>query len=256
MSSFPNQKPAQAHGNPVGNGSYVVKDGDCLESIAFAHGLLWQNILNAPQNAGLKAAREANVLLPGDRLFLPQITQKSVDCATDKQHIFERKGLSSRIRLHVLEWVLSVTGAQDPSQSGSENEESDANPSPMAQLRPRKNVPYVLQIDQSLFSGNADEEGWIDHPISPGARGGSLTLEPGTPRAQKMPIVMGRLDPIDARSGVRQRLANLGFDLGSGDPASEEYRGAITLFQQACGIKATGAVDDDTIEKLKGLHGS
>src|SRR3982750_635578 len=83
-------------GGPVGDGSYLVQQGDCLESIAFAHGLDWQTMWLAPENAVLRDARNANILLSGDRLFVPAIRPKSVDCATDKVHSFVRKGVPSR----------------------------------------------------------------------------------------------------------------------------------------------------------------
>jgi hypothetical protein len=114
MSTFAGEKKSQKSCSPLGNGSYVVQHGDCLESIAFTHGLLWQTIWNDPRNAELQTSRDPNILLPGDRLFIPELKQKSTDCATDQLHTFERKGVNSRVRIHVLEWVLSNVAGTNP----------------------------------------------------------------------------------------------------------------------------------------------
>ena len=58
---------------PLGDGDYVVVEGDCMESIAADAGFLWTTIWNHPQNAALKKARVTpNVLLPGDRPVYPR----------------------------------------------------------------------------------------------------------------------------------------------------------------------------------------
>ena len=62
---------------PVGDGNYVVQQGDCLESIGFARCMPWQEIWNHPKNAVLKSSgRTPNILLPGDQLYLPELETK------------------------------------------------------------------------------------------------------------------------------------------------------------------------------------
>lgn len=53
--------------------TYVVKQGDTLESIARAHGFLrWQTLYNHPANAAFRAARpDPGRLSPGDRIVIP-----------------------------------------------------------------------------------------------------------------------------------------------------------------------------------------
>jgi len=80
---------------------YTVKQGDCIESIAVRHGLLWQTIWDDPNNAELKRRREdPHVLLPGDPLYIPGRRVKSVDGATDQRHRFRRRGVPWRFRHH------------------------------------------------------------------------------------------------------------------------------------------------------------
>src|SRR6185503_16443662 len=77
---------------PVGDGEYEVRQGECVESIAFANGLSWETVWNDPKNAKVKDARkDPNVLLPGDRLHVRDLEKKQVDGATEKRHKFKRK---------------------------------------------------------------------------------------------------------------------------------------------------------------------
>ncbi len=230
-------------GGPVGAGEYVVEAGECLESIAFAHGLLWEGIWSHPENADLKQARaEHNILLPGDRLFVPKAEPKSIDAVTDQRHAFRRKGCMSRLHIQIVEWL----GAE-----GADAETGSLRP------QPRPEVPYVLAIDGQLLSGQTDSDGWIDQPIRPSARRGRLILEPGTERAYETTLLVGGLDPIDAESGVCQRLANLGFLSTDASPSdSQELQDAVRDFQMANGLEASGFVDEETRAKLKSVHGS
>ncbi len=227
---------------PAGNGDYVVSEGECLESIAFNRRLLWQTIWNHPNNKSLKEARDRNILLPGDRLFIPPVDPKSLDAATEVRHKYVRKGLQSRFRIQILEWV----------RSDSEDSDDDSVFS-----RPRPQVPYVLVIDGQSTSGTTDAEGWIDEPISPGAVGGSLTLDPGTPQAYSRSVVLGGLDPLDAASGICQRLANLGFLANPSCPSdSPEFQDALKAFQSANHLNPTGTADGDTLSRLQQIHNS
>src|SRR5260221_607385 len=86
------------HG-PAGEGDYVVKEGDCLASLAYARGLYWRSVWSHPRNAALKKARKnPNVLLPGDRVHLPELEPKDYEGSTDKRHKFVRKGVPEMLR--------------------------------------------------------------------------------------------------------------------------------------------------------------
>jgi hypothetical protein len=65
---------------------------------------------------------------------------------------------------------------------------------------------------------------------------------------------IGHLDPAEEPSGIAQRLRNLGF-LGSSRTTPGALADAVTAFQRANGLTATGEVDDATREKLSGAHG-
>jgi hypothetical protein len=257
---------------PVGDGEYYVAEGDCIESIAFARGIPWTRIWDHPENAALKEARrDPNILLPGDRLFVPDPELKNVAAATDKRHKFRRMGAASRLRIRIVEWMWENAGeARDGSpadgdappdaQSGAPDPPADSEARPnggTARARPRASLPYLLIIDGQSFSGQTDSDGWIDRLIAPDARQGKLILEPGTERAYETAVVLGGLDPPASQSGVCQRLMNLGFASDAGlQPESEEFQDAVRAFQAANGLESTGQLDEQTRGKLLGAHGS
>lgn len=228
-------------GVPVGDGEYTVQEGECVESIAFARGLAWKAIWGDSRNSAVKQARQdPNVLLPGDRLHVPDPESKWIEGTTDQRHEFVRQDVPSRVHIRIVEWI-----------------ESDQPDEGEAQVRPRAELPYVLEVDGKSSSGSTDPDGWIDRVISPGAREGKLILEPGTERAYEIRLALGGLDPVDAESGVCQRLVNLGFASGPGLASdSTAFQDAIRAFQAANGLESTGVVDSPTRDRLKSVHGS
>jgi hypothetical protein len=246
---------------PVGDGEYCVQQGECLESIAFSRRLNWKQIWDDPRNAALKQTRSPNILLPGDRLYVPDLETKSFDAVTDRRHTFVLEGVWSRLHIRVVEWIQADVEQQHDTADpvGTDGSSAGHEPNKAAlQARPRAHVPYVLTIDKAQwFSGRTDSDGWIDHAVSPGAQQGELLLEPGTERAYKLQLLLGGLDPIAAHSGICQRLANLGFcpcaDLQSGSP---EFQDAVRAFQTANGLESTGLLDQETRARLNDIHGS
>jgi hypothetical protein len=179
---------------PVGDGDYVVRQGECLASIAFAHRMQWQSIWDHPRNAVPKQSRgEPNILLPGDRLYIPELELQMVDASTDTLHRFSLKTFQSKIRVRVVEWVFAgetypITTSETDAQGGTSDDQAECRPT----LHPRANLPYQLCIDDQSFSGHTDSEGWIEnHLVPPNARKGRLILEPGTVRAYETLLQMG-----------------------------------------------------------------
>lgn len=210
---------------PVGSGPYVVSQGECLSSIAAAHGLSWKTIWNHPQNRELKAARkDPNVLRPGDRLYIPEPQAKEHPAATDGRHRFVRKGVPSVLRLRILD------GQQ-----------------------PRAHEEYTLDVDGRIYRGQTDAEGRIEHPIPPGAIRGTLILGKD---GETYPLALGHIDPIEETTGVKARLNNLGYACGAVDDAwDEQARAALRRFQKDHGLAETGECDQATRDKLKEAHG-
>ncbi|MFZ5758217.1 MAG: PGRP and LysM peptidoglycan-binding domain-containing protein [Thermodesulfobacteriota bacterium] len=232
---------------------HVVRQGDCLSSIADRYGHFWETIWNHPDNAALKELRQdPNVLLPGDEVIVPDREEKEESGATAARHRFKKKGVPAKIRLKIMREPPPDNG--DSEESGDVIRSSAQTP----QDEVRADLPYRLDIDGQVSEGSTDSEGMIEFVIPPGARRGKIILEPNTTRAREIPLMLGSLDPISENRGIKQRLANLGFDCGScsDDEMSEKVEAALRFFQEEYELEVTGVIDDATRNKLKEVHGS
>ncbi len=212
---------------PVGQGNYVVKKGECIEKIAYKHGFFWETIWNDPQNDELKRQRkDPNVLLSGDKLFIPEKREKTESGATEQRHRFRRKGVPARLILQFKE-----------------------------EGEPRKNVPYIINIDGTVIEGNTDSDGKINVPIPPDAEKAELTL--GKDNKITYQISLADLDPYNNVRGLQSRLKNLGYNIGNvNGRLDEETRNALRDFQTKEDLPVTGQMDEQTCDKLKDVHGS
>jgi hypothetical protein len=213
----------------VGSGIYVVKQGDCIESIAFNSGHFWKTLWDHPDNQQLRAVRKnPNVLLAGDKVLVPDIRIKQETGATQQRYRFRRKGVPAKL-------VMIFKDEND---------------------QPRADVPYVLEIDGTMSSGQTDAQGAIKVSIPPNASRGKLVLVTGDGEEQ-YELNLGHIDPVEEISGAKQRLSALGFAVGEADcvwgPAS---RAAISDFQAKHSLNVTGEPDQATREKLVQQYGS
>jgi hypothetical protein len=218
---------AAAGAQPTGSGDTVVRQGESIESIARRHGFLPQTIWDDPDNAQLKRERkDPSMLLPGDRLRVPERRRREEPGADAQRHKFRRKGLPSKLRVKVL-------------RDG----------------QPRANEPYVLSVDGQLSRGDLDGDGVIEIPVPPNARHGRLTVGKDESDQQVFELHLSGLDPIDAVSGVQQRLCNLGYPCPKSGSLDPETRSALADFQRVFGIEATGEPDQTTRDRLAKEHG-
>ena len=202
---------------------HVIEKGDCVSSVAVKNGYFPGTIWEHPENDALRERRgDPNVLLAGDRLFLPDKEPKTTTCATGKRHRFVRRGVPARFRLQIL----------------------NAD-------KPRPNLAYRLTIDGSLvLTGVTTGEGVLDVPIPPDARRGVLYLEEDD---AEHALTFGGLDPASEDAGVNQRLKNLGY-LRNGAPSDDDVAAAISMFQRKAGLDPTGVLDEPTADKLLAHH--
>jgi hypothetical protein len=213
--------------SPVGQGNYVVEAGDCLESIAYAHGYLWQTLWSLPQNAELKQQRDPHVLLPGDRVAVPPVRVGQQAAATDLVHTYVKLGASSTFNLRFLD----------------------------EQQQPRSGVAYVLTIDGKNTSGTLDSNGSLSVPIPPNASQGSIQLQTD-PDPETYPLNFGYLDPNGSATGVRGRLNNLGFACAATGDWDADLKGALMRYQSLRNLPPTGELDDATSQALQQDHQS
>jgi hypothetical protein len=196
---------------------HKVQEGECLSSIAFAHGFDPEALWNHPDNAALKAERESlHVLQPGDEVVIPERRPKTVSCATGRRHVFRRKGVPERFRLRLV-------------RDG----------------KPRPGLDYKLEIDDAVHTGKTDDEGRLEHWIPPNARKGRLVLGDGE---EEYELSLGQLYPAAGVQGVRSRLEHLRcIPPGAED---DQLRFAVERFQIDHGLQVTGEVDEATGAKI------
>jgi N-acetylmuramoyl-L-alanine amidase len=213
---------------PVGSGPYEVRESECLQSIAARHGHLWKTIWNHGGNAEVKSARkDPMVILPGDRLEIPEIDPGGVSKAQEKRHRFRRRGVPAVLKLQL--------------QRDGE---------------PRKDEPWWLEIDGQRSEGRTDGEGRIKVPIPPGARSGELRVGEGEHETAHT-LDLGMLAPFDTVRGTQQRLRNLGFYEGPPDGKwTEGLKHAIGSFLSTNDFKAEDELSESTLKKIRDAHGS
>jgi len=223
------QSPTAQSAGPVGQGEYVVKDGDCITSIAKNAGHFWETVWQDAQNSGLREARkDPNVLLPGDRVHIPDVRKKYESGDTEMRHRFVRRGEPAALRLRLLEDDV-----------------------------PRGNVPWTLEVEGRTYSGVTDASGQIDVSIPGDARIGRLTLTEEGEEPEVISLNLGHLDPVEALSGVQERLRQLDYEPGAIDgELGPRTRAALEAFQKDQGLPETGEPDPQTRERLRTAHES
>jgi len=251
---------------------YTVQPGDCISSIAFERGFFWQTLWNDGGNAKLKELRkDPNVLQEGDIVHIPDLTLKQESGATENKHKFKLKGVPAKLKLRLMQpkppkdkgdSASSASSSPSPGGGGAgDNSTSDLADPDYEQTaeedEPIKNAPYVLEVDGVIVDqGNTDGDGYVKITIKPDAREGRLTVHKSQPEERIFMLDLGVMDPVDEVSGVRKRLANLGFFCAPDGPAdADDLVIALRHFQEGNSLNVTGEIDDPTKSKLKELHG-
>jgi putative peptidoglycan binding protein/LysM domain-containing protein len=211
-------------GGPVGTGDYVVRQGDCISSIADEAGLTWEKLWNLPENAELKSRRKnPNALLPGDRLVVPQKELREVSAPTDKNHTFVRKSAPAKFRIVLERYQQPLAGKH-----------------------------YIATIDGTIYEGTTSETGLLELVLPPNASSGVLRIPSENLECN---LQLGYLDPWDEVSGAQARLQNLGYYHGTLDgQLNDETQEALEWFQSDFGVEVTGQLDDATKQKLLDRH--
>jgi N-acetylmuramoyl-L-alanine amidase len=219
-------------------GWHIAQQGDHVTSIAAGYGFSdHRTIWDHAANAGLKAKRlNPNVLLPGDRLFIPDIQPPDYPRPTDVLHrfILTASILQLRVRLQ------------------------------RAYATPIASNPCPMRVDWDSYNDTAtDKTGLVAHQIPKTAAQGRLVIknfvqgirgEKPSDRIVKLRI--GWLDPIDSISGQQARLMNLGYYRGGLDATDpDEMRSAVEEFQCDHGLNVDGVCGPMTQGKLQKVHG-
>jgi len=202
-------------------GIYIVRQGDCISSIASKNGLFWESLWNHPDNAELKRTREdPNALLPGDKVFVPEKEKASENCSTESKHRFRALGVPAKMKVRLL-----------------------------VDEEPRADEKYRLYVDDKLLcEGVTDGGGFIEEPIPPDCRSGEIVIYDDDENEEHYPFDFGSVDPLETEEGVKKRLFNLGYDV-------EDLGEALGEFQKKQGLEGTKTIDEATRNELKDVFG-
>ncbi len=207
--------------------NHIVRDGECLSSIAVNEGFLWETIWNHPSNSELKNLRkDPNILYPGDVVVIPAREPKELSRASDAAYSFVKKGTPAKVRLQLL-------------QEGE----------------PRASVSFIFDVDGKTTKGKTDSEGYLTVFVAPNASHGKLYILDQEKVAEEYAIKLGHLDPLHEIEGIQKRLSNLGFHCPLSEKLDEPTKAAISAFRAKHKLK-NGEIDSEFSKKLKTIHGS
>lgn len=215
---------------PLGEGSYVVRHGDDLHSIAFRHGVTPEAIWDHPDNRVLAEVREPNQLLPGDRLHLPPAPERR----RHRVAVGQSSRFSVTVPRHEVRLRLRSGGQDHPAER------------------------YTAEVDGVVHEGTLDASGELTLPVTPRTRQVVLTLfeewEHFT-HEHRMVLDVGGLDPANSSTGAQARLRALRVDTGRVDGrVGPRTSGALSELQRRHDREATGELDDETLRWLVELH--
>jgi N-acetylmuramoyl-L-alanine amidase len=211
---------------------YTVRQGDCLSSIAAAHGISdWRTIYNAPENALFRTLRpNPNLIYPGDVLEVPDPERKTESGSTEQRHRFRAVAWGPRLRIRVLD----------------------------QERRALANATYELVIDGQRSTGVTRGDGLIDVPVPPAATAGTLSVQYGdavAKRSFQWNLRIGALDPIDTVSGMQARMRNLAFDPGPVDGiVGPLTRAGTRAFQATYSCRVDGIFGPETRGAMRREH--
>lgn len=206
---------------------HTVRQGECLVSIAESYGFFWETLWSHAENEGLRSRRrDPTVLLPGDVVFVPDMTIKSYMRPTGALHTFRVKNVPAKFELRLR--------AEDGTA--------------------RAGLAYVLVIDGVEIPGTTDGNGAVKSSISPTAREGVLRI-PST--GEEIILDLGHMEPVDTIRGAKMRLHALGTYNGPiDDEGGVAFSRALTNFQGSHGLERTGVLDASTQDALRTAFGS
>ena len=206
---------------------YVVGPGQTAEGIIWSYTLEdYKGVWMSGDNAELRKARpDPNILMPGDRLVLPDPKPLTYHLATGKRHRIVLKVPKKELRLRVF----------------------------LHKDEPLADASYTLKVDGEgkPREGTTDGDGLLKEPLRCDRAGALLQID-----GRRFRLRFGYINPLPATtkesaSGVSSRLANLGYESGGASRAnSPALASALRLYQTDAGIETTSKLGSDTRNKL------
>lgn len=204
---------------------YVVRQGDTMTKLAYVRGFDAGEVWKDERNDALRERRpDMDVLAPGDIVYLPEPKRDGLPITKGTTNRYVAK--VPKITVH-----LALQGEDGAPLAGE---------------------PYEIRGLGEPVPGAVGDGGAVSFEAPITVREVTLVL---TERGLVFPVRVGDLDPLDEASGVRMRLAHLGY-LRAPHEDDAAFDAAVAAFQAAQGLDVTGTVDDATRSALKQAHGS
>lgn len=223
---------------------YEVQQGDNLTLIALQFGFADHHaIYDHPKNADFKKRRpDPDILHPGDRIFIPPLTDREETRSSDALHRFVKKTPTKTLRIRV----------QDADGTALEGVDYTLI------LEATGNGPNVKGSDRLSLKGQTKDGGLIEREVPVNISKGTLQVGEVT-----WNLAIGDLNPHQktpdlGTSGIQARLRNLGFDPGLIDGKMGPHtEAAILAFQRKHPpLTADGICGPKTTARLVEEHGS
>ena len=238
---------------------HVVKQGETMASIAALNGFAdFNTLFTHPDNAELRKKRkDPNILLPGDIVTIPAVRPKTVVKQAGAVHAFVLASKQLRLELRMLD-PFDKPLAEKFCEVKVDLPNPDGTPSGSL-------LGDRLKTDDKGRTGVNIAPSVVDAELKVFVREPLPSPVPLPPTIEKYDLIVGGLDPVIERSGLRGRLNNLGYfaGLGDGPEDREQLFWAIEEFQFDNDIKPqNGDFEDrsnskivDTRRKLVEVHG-
>lgn len=210
--------------------THIVKQGDCLLSIADKYGFSsYETIYLHPDNAAFKKLRsDPTTIMPGDKIVIPDKKPSSIKLKPDNMYNL----IVTTPKAYFITELLDSAG------------------------EPIANAKYGLKIKgiEQPFNGQTDGSGKIEVKIPANAENGVLIVQPDSAEPEyqlRFEVKLGHLDPANTISGQQGRLANKSIYTGALDgeagPISES---AMSNFQLTINADAVGELTEDQFNQI------
>jgi hypothetical protein len=218
---------------------YVIRQGDFLLKLAVRFGFDAEEVWNDPKNDDLRQVRKnPNILHPGDILYIPakpapsglDVLAGTVNGYTAVVPRTEVKLMLRAGKKRFLSQPCTVEGmkTEKPLKTDGEGNLTLSVPVSVKEL-------VVCVVDRE--AAKAPKAAHVDPTV-------------------RFRILLGHMDPVEERSGLRARLTHLGYYVPMQEDEEAELREAVLAFQCAAGLPLTGEPDEVLHAALVKAHGS